>query len=100
MPEESSKQTNQRLRAIVHGRVQGVNFRAYTARQAVELGLTGWIRNLPDGTVETVVEGPAKQLDKFKAYLHIGPPYATVTDVVTTRETATNQFKDFRVRFI
>ena len=100
MSEEPSDQTNQRLHAIVHGHVQGVNFRSYTARQAAALGLTGWIRNLPDGSVETVAEGPREQLDKYKAYLHIGSPYAVVEDVTATYKAATNQFDDFRVRFL
>ncbi len=100
MPEESSEQTNQRLHAVIHGRVQGVNFRAYTAQQANALGLTGWIRNLPDGAVETVAEGPKEQLKKYEAYLHIGSPYAVVMDVTATYETAINQFNDFRVRFL
>jgi acylphosphatase len=100
MPEESSEQTSQRLHAVVQGHVQGVNFRAYTARQADALGLTGWIRNLPDGSVETVAEGPKEQLKKYEAYLHIGSPYAVVDHVSVTYKKATNQFSDFRVRFL
>ncbi|MBN1121512.1 MAG: acylphosphatase [Anaerolineae bacterium] len=100
MPEETSDQTNQRLHAVVHGRVQGVNFRAYTAQQAAALGLTGWIRNLPDGTVETIAEGPKEQLKKYEAYLHLGSPYAVVDSVSATYKEATNQFSDFRVRFL
>ena len=49
---------NKRLHVVISGRVQGVNFRAYTKRTAASLGLTGWVKNLVDGTVESVFEGP------------------------------------------
>jgi acylphosphatase len=100
MPEEPSGKNIQRLHAVVQGRVQGVNFRSYTARQAAALGLTGWIRNLPDGSVETIAEGPREQLEKYKAYLHIGSPYAVVESVSASYKEASNQFDDFRVRFL
>ena len=58
-----------RVQALVHGRVQGVAFREYTRRQAVRLGLSGWVRNRPDGTVETVFEGPATEVDELLAGL-------------------------------
>ena len=53
-----------RLSAIVHGRVQGVLFRDFTCRQAWALGLKGFVRNLPDGTVEAVAEGPQDALNR------------------------------------
>lgn len=72
------------LHAVVHGRVQGVSFRAYTQDKAVELGLNGWVRNHADGTVEVLAEGSRKQLDALLAFLQIGPLPARVTNVEVT----------------
>ncbi len=68
-----------RMHAIVHGRVQGVNFRAATMMVASDLQLRGWVRNRPDGTVETTCEGSREKVERFVAYLHQGPPAANVT---------------------
>lgn len=70
-----------RLRAIVAGVVQGVNFRYHTRRQAQALLLDGWVRNLRDGSVEVLAEGPRPQLDALLRYLHRGPPAAQVARV-------------------
>lgn len=98
IPNDSTS-SPQRLHAIVHGMVQGVNFRAYTVREAQRLGLTGWVRNVPDGTVETVAEGPRGALEAFLEFLSIGSPSASVTKVTSTWEQATGEFSDFRVRY-
>jgi acylphosphatase len=95
MPEK----TRQQVHAVVHGRVQGVNFRAYTIRQAIELGLTGWVRNVINGTVETVAEGERESLDSFLAFLSVGSPSSVVTQVDVEWQTATGEFADFRVRY-
>lgn len=87
-----------RLRAVVSGRVQGVNFRWSTVREARGLGLTGWVRNRPDGTVETVAEGPRARLERFLAYLNDGPPAAMVTGVEAAWSDATGEFGDFGIR--
>ena len=65
----------------VSGRVQGVFFRAEARRTAVNLGLTGWVRNLSDGCVEGMATGERDQLDEFKEWLAHGPPYAHVKDL-------------------
>lgn len=70
-----------RLRATVRGRVQGVGFRANAAAEARRLGLTGWVRNLFDGTVETDAEGPAVAVDAYLAWLRHGPSLSHVTGV-------------------
>lgn len=62
--------TSLRRRLIFHGRVQGVFFRATTQELAREHGVRGWVRNLPDGTVEAQIQGPAAVLDAFLAALH------------------------------
>lgn len=87
-----------RLRAIVQGRVQGVGFRYFAQEQAIALNLTGWVRNLWDGNVETVAEGPRIQVEKFLAALNRGPRSAYVREVSVEWQPATGEFKDFRVR--
>jgi acylphosphatase len=67
--------------AIVHGRVQGVSFRYHTMRTATPLGLQGWVRNLPDGTVEVQAEGERAALEELAKWLEHGPDYARVTDL-------------------
>jgi acylphosphatase len=66
---------------LVSGRVQGVFFRAATQEQANRLGLTGWVRNLPDGCVELVACGEAAALSELEAWLWQGPPHARVASV-------------------
>ena len=63
---------------VVHGFVQGVFFRASTQSQATEHSLTGWVRNLPDGTVEIHAEGEKESLDRFIEWCRQGPPAANV----------------------
>lgn len=84
---------------MVSGRVQGVNFRQSAQREARRLGLSGWVRNQPDGAVETVAEGPRASLERFLAYLNDGPPAAMVTDVEATWSAATGEFGGFAVRW-
>lgn len=73
-------------RSIVRGLVQGVAFRHHTKVRARELGLAGWVRNLPDGTVEVWAEGEADALDELHRWLRIGPPAARVAGVEVTAE--------------
>jgi len=70
-----------RFRATVRGRVQGVGFRANAASEARRLGLTGWVRNQLDGSVEAEAEGPAGAVEKYLAWLRRGPPLSHVTGV-------------------
>jgi acylphosphatase len=81
---EPSKPSSQqrRLHASVHGRVQGVGYRATTMDEARRLNLAGWVRNRLDGTVEVLAEGPESRLTIFVEYLHHGPWGARVTSVV------------------
>jgi acylphosphatase len=88
-----------RLHAIVHGRVQGVSFRYYTQRRAVELGLTGYVRNLWDRTVEVVAEGQRAVVEELLAFLHIGPRAAYVVQVDTRWSAPTGEFDRFEVRY-
>ncbi len=66
---------------IVHGRVQGVFFRASTQKIAEGLGLTGWVRNSRDGSVEIHAEGDKEQLEALIVWCRQGPPMASVSNV-------------------
>lgn len=73
-------------RWLVRGRVQGVGFRRFVQREAVELGLGGWVRNLDDGRVEAFATGPAAALDALQGRLWQGPRWAEVRDVEVLEE--------------
>ncbi|HSI42616.1 MAG TPA: acylphosphatase [Xanthobacteraceae bacterium] len=66
------------LHILVHGRVQGVGYRAFVEREARRRGLSGWVRNRREGTVEAVFAGPADQVDAMLAACRRGPPGAGV----------------------
>jgi acylphosphatase len=87
------------LKAIIHGRVHGVFFRAFAARQATRIGLTGYVRNLPDGTVEVQAEGERSQLEELIGHLEIGPPAAKVDKVVTSWSKYTGKYSGFNVTY-
>jgi acylphosphatase len=88
-----------RVHAIVHGRVQGVYFRDYTRRQALVLGLGGWVRNLPDRTVETVFEGDPEKVKDMLAWLHMGSPLSQVKGVDSRDEEPLGTVGDFSIRY-
>ena len=77
----TDEKSNQARRFMVRGRVQGVGFRYSAAHRAWELGLTGWVRNLPDGAVEVKAQGPKGKVETFLDYLGAGPPAARVSKV-------------------
>ena len=88
------------VRAIVYGYVQGVFFRAFVSRGATELGLTGYVRNLPGReAVEVQAEGERKQLEKLIDYLKLGPPTARVEKVVTQWSEYTGSYPSFGIRY-
>ena len=72
----------------IRGLVQGVLYRRYAERQALELGLAGFVRNLPDGSVECVIEGEREALAQFLSWARKGPPMARVDQVVVTEREA------------
>lgn len=86
-----------RKRVIVHGAVQGVFFRESCRREAVRVGVAGWVRNRPDGTVEAAFEGRAEAVDALCAWCRAGPPYAMVSRVDEVTERPVGQH-DFTVR--
>jgi acylphosphatase len=87
-----------RLRAVVHGYVQGVGFRFYARREALALGLCGYARNQSDGSVEVVVEGQHRQLETYLARLRRGPSEAEVDWVDHAWSQAGGDFTDFHIR--
>ena len=89
----------QQLYAIVRGQVQGVNFRSSTQTQASRLGLLGWVRNCPDGSVEVVAEGSCAALNQLLDFLRHGPRAAFVSQVEPAWRPATQSFKLFEVRW-
>lgn len=80
---------------IITGQVQGVFFRASAMETAQSLGLSGFVRNLPDGCVEAAVEGKREQVDAFVAWCRQGPPRAKVTDVHSRESAFSNEFRTF-----
>ena len=86
-----------RLRLLVSGRVQGVWFRESTRQEAERLGVTGWVRNLPDGRVEAVLEGETVAVQALAAWCRRGPERAQVETVEQVEERPTGSFPDFRV---
>jgi acylphosphatase len=87
----------QTLHARVEGRVQGVFFRDSTRREAQHLGLTGWVKNMPDGTVETVLQGDEKKLKEMKNWLQKGSPHSIVTNVSYTEIDDEIRYSDFTI---
>ena len=90
---------NVRLKAIVHGRVQGVSFRYYTCQQARQSGVTGYVRNRWDGTVEVVAEGEREKVARLLNWLHKGPRMAYVEKVDARWLPFSGEFRDFEVRY-
>jgi acylphosphatase len=80
----------QQVHVIIDGRVQGVGFRYATFRRAVELGLSGWVRNLHDGRVEAEFEGPRDALDEMIEWCRRGPSFSRVTRVDETWSSSEN----------
>jgi acylphosphatase len=91
--------TNERLEAVVRGRVQMVGFRAFLQRRAAELNLVGYARNTPDGHVEVAAEGPRDRLETLLSDLRRGPPAARVEAVDLRWAAASGEFRSFRVGY-
>jgi acylphosphatase len=83
---------------VVTGRVQGVFFRASTRDEARQLGLKGWVKNLPDGRIEAVFEGPKEAVGRMLLWCCHGPPGAEVTDMATKWEDYKSEFRSFDIR--
>jgi len=89
-------ENRRRVHVRICGQVQGVFFRASAEAEANRLGLTGWVRNRPDGSVELVAEGDQARLDALVAWCRHGPPRAEVDDVQIEWRDFTGEFAYFR----
>jgi acylphosphatase len=88
---------NVQAHLFISGTVQGVSFRASTREQAKQRGVMGWVKNLKDGRVEALLQGPKDKVDEVIQWCHRGPPAAKVEKVVVTWEKVEDEFKDFDV---
>ncbi|OPL18006.1 MAG: hypothetical protein AVO35_07545 [Candidatus Aegiribacteria sp. MLS_C] len=88
-----------RVRAVVTGRVQGVCFRAFTRERARGLGVSGFVRNLPDGSVEIVAEGGDGDVEELLRWVSRGPPRAWVSNLEVSEKDPTGDGGDFRIEF-
>jgi acylphosphatase len=88
-----------RLHLRITGLVQGVFFRAYTRDEARRLGLSGWVRNLADGSVEVIAEGEERALGELATWCLKGSPGSRVENVEPSWETATHEFSGFSIRY-
>lgn len=88
-----------RLHMRIYGDVQGVFFRANTKERADALGLTGWVRNREDGSVECVAEGEKEKLEKLLEWCKTGPPGASVSEVRSEWKEFKGEFRNFSIRY-
>ncbi|MDA8413541.1 MAG: acylphosphatase [Desulfobacteraceae bacterium] len=88
-----------RVSVIIHGRVQGVAFRHYTCQRALELGVTGWVRNLPDGAVEGLFEGDEAAVATLVEWCRSGPPAARVDRLEIRDGDYRGEFESFAITF-
>ncbi|AUL48936.1 acylphosphatase [Bordetella trematum] len=79
----------------VHGKVQGVGYRHATVRRAHMVGVTGWVQNMEDGTVQAMVQGTADQVDLMLEWMRRGPPAAQVSELESRREHTDKRYKHF-----
>lgn len=84
---------------IVRGRVQGVAFRHYTAKAAAENRVTGWVMNLPDGSVQACFEGEEEDVHAQVEWCRSGPALARVDELVVEKGTYTGEFSGFSIRY-
>jgi acylphosphatase len=88
-----------RVHVWVSGRVQGVYFRYATRDAAIRYGVSGWVRNLPDGRVEAVFEGEPGMVEQIVGFCHRGPDHARVDGVDMVEEEFSGEFQGFEIRY-
>ncbi|MCX8073315.1 MAG: acylphosphatase [Candidatus Binatia bacterium] len=94
----NSAERQRRLHLVIYGLVQGVGFRFFVEQQARELGLTGWVRNLTNGAVEVLAEGPSPALARLAEACRRGPRSAVVDRVEEHWHEPTGEFRRFDIR--
>lgn len=90
--------TVRRVHLVIKGLVQGVSYRASAQDEARRLGVKGWVRNLPNGDVESMAEANAETIERFVAWCHRGPEEARVSHVAVSESSSSEVFSDFQVR--
>jgi acylphosphatase len=88
-----------RVKLIIKGIVQGVNFRYYTQQEARKYSVNGWVRNLADGSVAVVFEGEEEDVEAMIQWCRHGPPGAHVTELIAQPEEYRGEFQSFSVKF-
>jgi len=88
-----------RVTVVIHGRVQGVAYRHHTRQRALELGVTGWVRNLPDGSVEGLFEGENRSVAALVEWCRGGPPAAQVNQLDLREKKYTGEFDSFSITY-
>ncbi len=86
-----------RVHVVISGLVQGVFFRHYTRKYAIQYNLTGWVKNRSDGDVEAIFEGGEESIALMIDWCRGGPPSAQVSHIDISHEESTNTFPDFRI---
>jgi len=88
-----------RIKLIIKGRVQGIFYRKITQKTAISLGIIGYVRNLPDGSVEVVAEAPEQKLKELIGFCRKGPERAVVTNIQIQFSEPKNEFTTFSIRY-
>ncbi len=88
-----------RVHIIINGHVQGVGFRNMSARISKNLGLYGWVRNLPNGSVEVDVQGSNERIEEFIFWCRRGPPKARVDEIKISEENPIIDLERFRIKY-
>lgn len=84
-------------RVLISGFVQGVGFRHFVRNKALELGLTGWVQNLPDGRVEAILQGSKEKIEEMIRFCRKGPFLAEIEDVEVVWEEAKEKLSSFEI---
>ncbi len=90
--------TKKQVHLIISGRVQGVGFRYSTFHQAVNLGVFGWVRNIPNNKVEAMFEGDNHIVEQMVQWCYEGPPMSRVDNIEIVKQEYTGEFEDFSIR--
>ena len=92
-----SNENSLEVHLFVRGQVQGVCFRMETQQKAFQLGLSGWVRNLPNGDVEILAQGTKEKVDELIEWCHQGPPLAKVNEVQVNKAPINKNLKTFEI---
>lgn len=88
-----------RAHIFISGRVQSVSFRGNTQKEAQKLGVTGWVRNLPDGRIEAILEGEKEKVEEMIKWAKRGPFWAKVNDFEVEWQEYQGEFNDFEIKY-